>query len=98
MKFLLMIMGMNLATADYECLWCKMFKDDRWDTSKLSDYYNKAPFKRDLQEIKRLCQCSKDNYGCINEPLLNIPLDNVIADELHFVFENNRQAPSKHYR
>lgn len=85
MKFLLMIMGLNSATADYACLWCKIFKEDRWDTSKPSDYYNKEPLKRDLQEIKRLCHCSKDNYGCINEPLLNILLTNVIADELHLL-------------
>ena len=85
MTFLLMIMGMNSATADYACLWCTIFKEDRWDTSKPSDNYIKVPLKRDLQEIKRLCQCSKDNYGCINEPLLNIPLSNVIADELHLL-------------
>lgn len=54
MKFLLMIMGLNSATADYACLWCKIFKEDRWDTSKPSDYYNKEPLKRDLQEIKTL--------------------------------------------
>lgn len=40
MKFLLMIMGMNSVTADYACLWCKIFKGERWDTSKPSDYYN----------------------------------------------------------
>ena len=55
MKFLLMIMGMNSATADYACLWCKIFKEERWDTSKPSDYYNKEPLKRTLEEIKRLC-------------------------------------------
>ena len=77
---------MNSATADYACLWCKIFKEERWDTSKPSDYYNKEPLKRTLEEIKRLCPWSKDNYGCINEPLLNIPLtNNVIADELHLL-------------
>ena len=41
MKFLLMVMGMsNSVTADYACLWCKIFKEERWDTSKPSDYYN----------------------------------------------------------
>ena len=53
--------------------------------AKPSHYYNKEPLKRTLEEIKRLCHCSKDNYGCINEPLLNIPLTNVIADELHLL-------------
>ena len=43
MKFLLMIMGINSATADYACLWCKIHKDDRWDTSKPFSHYNEAP-------------------------------------------------------
>ena len=33
-KFLLMIMGLNSATADYACLWCEIRKQFRWDTSK----------------------------------------------------------------
>ena len=33
-KFLLMIMGLNSATADYACLWCEIHKQFRWDTSK----------------------------------------------------------------
>ena len=28
---------------------------------------------------------SKDNFGCVNEPLINIPLTNVIPDELHLL-------------
>lgn len=41
LKLFLMIMGMsNSVTADYACLWCKIFKEERWDTSKPSDYYN----------------------------------------------------------
>ena len=85
MKFLLMVMGMNSATADYACLWCKIHKDNRWDTTKLSNYYNQQPLQRTLEEIKKLCKCKENNYGCINEPLLNIPLTNVIADELHLL-------------
>lgn len=89
MKFLLMVMGMNSATADYACLWCKVHKDNRWDTTKLSNYYNKQPLQRTLEEIKKLCKCKENNYGCINEPLLNIALTNVIADELHLLLLTN---------
>ena len=33
MKFLLMVMGMNSAIADYTCKYgCKVHKDNRWDT------------------------------------------------------------------
>lgn len=84
MKFLLMIMGINSATADYACLWCKIHKDDRWDTSKPFSHYNEAPQWRNLEEIKKMCH-SKDSFGCINEPLINIPLTNVIPDELHLL-------------
>lgn len=84
MKFLLMIMGLNSATGDYACLWCKIHKDDRWDTSKPFSKYNEVPQWRTLEEIKQMCH-SKDNFGCINEPLINIPLTNVIPDELHLL-------------
>ena len=84
MKFLLMILGLSSATADYACVWCKIHKDDRWDTSKPIHHYNKEPMRRTLEEIKTLCS-SKDNFGCIHEPLLNIPLTHVIPDELHLL-------------
>lgn len=54
MKFLLMIMDLNSATADYACLWCKIHKDVRWDTTKPFDYFNKEPLKRTLDKIKKL--------------------------------------------
>jgi len=84
MKFLLMILGLSSATADYACLWCKIHKDDRWDTSKPMNYYNEEPMRRTLEEIKGLGG-SKDNFGCIHEPLLNIPITDVIPDEPHLL-------------
>ena len=57
---------MSSATADYSCLWDKIYKERRWDTNKPSDHYDKEALKRELQENKGLCHCSKDNYGCIN--------------------------------
>ena len=84
MKFLLMILGLSSATADYACLWCKIHKDDRWDTSKPMNCYNEEPMRHTLEEIKRLCG-SKDNVGCIHDPLLNIPITHVIPDELHLL-------------
>ena len=82
MKFLLMILGLSSATADYACLWCKIHKDFRWDTSKPMNYYNEEPIT--LEEMKKHCH-SKDNFGCIHEPLLNIPTTHVIPDELHLL-------------
>ena len=84
-KFLLMIMGLNSATADYACLWCEIHKQFRWDTSKDFLFYNTEPLKRTLENIKKQCQCKSSNYGCINPPLINIDLDHVLADELHLL-------------
>ncbi|KAJ7327833.1 hypothetical protein OS493_026112 [Desmophyllum pertusum] len=84
MKFLLMILGLSSATADYACLWCKIHKDNRWDTSKHMGYYNEEPIRRTLEEIKSLCH-SKDNFGCIHQPLLDIPITHIVPDELHLL-------------
>ena len=81
MKFLLM----DLRTRQLLTTLCKIHKDNRWDTTKLSNYYNQQPLQRTQEEIKKLCKCKENNYGCINEPLLNIPSTNVIADELHLL-------------
>lgn len=83
MKFLLMIMGLNGAAANHSCLWCLIHKDDRWDTSKPLNYYNEEPFKRTLDGIKT--NHDSKTHGCIHPPLLNIPLNHVIADELHLL-------------
>jgi len=38
------------------------------------------------RSLKKMCH-SKDNFGCVNEPLINIPLTNVIPDELHLLLQ-----------
>ena len=84
MKFLLMIMGLNAATANYSCLWCHVHKNDRWDTSKPLNYYNEEPFKRTLDGM-RTYHGSKNHYGCIHAALLEIPLNHVLPDELRLL-------------
>lgn len=53
--------------------------------SKPDKFYESCPQKRALEELKKCCQLkrSRRNFCCINPPLLNIPLDHVILDELH---------------
>ena len=79
MKFLL-----NNTTANYSCLWCLIYNDNRWDTSKPLDNYTEEKFQRTLDGIKASLS-SKDNHGCINAPLLDIPLSHIIPDELHLL-------------
>lgn len=84
-KFLAMIMGINSATANFACLWCKVHKQNRWDTSKSCYFFHEDDQKRTLEEIKNLCQKKGDNFGCIHPPLINIDLDHVVPDELHLL-------------
>ncbi|XP_048589349.1 uncharacterized protein LOC116615043 [Nematostella vectensis] len=84
-KFVLLMLGLKGATANYACAWCKIHKDDRWKTDNDFHSFNKSPMSRSLKEIKELCKKSTDNYCCGAEPLLNIELDHVIVDELHLM-------------
>ena len=40
---------------------------------------------RTLEEICEMSTTSKDNYCCDKQPLLNIPLDHIVVEELHFM-------------
>lgn len=41
---------------------------------------------RTLEELKKMHQKAKgENYCCVHPPLLNIPLDHIILDELHLM-------------
>lgn len=33
-KFILIMLGLSAATANYACTWCKIHKDDRWKMEK----------------------------------------------------------------
>ena len=40
---------------------------------------------RTLVEIRETSTTSKDSYCCDKQPLLNIPLDHIVVDELHLM-------------
>ena len=82
MKFLFMIIGLNNATANYSCLRCLIHKD-RWDTSKPLNFCNEDKLQRTLDWIKT--SVTSNEYGCINPPLLDTPLNHIITDELHLL-------------
>lgn len=89
-KFILMMLGLKGATADYACAWCKTPKEDRWKVQKSYNFFNSPPIKRTLKEINKLCKekpkkDNKYNYSCEHEPLINIELDHIIVDELHLM-------------
>ena len=54
--------------------------------SKDSGYYDAIPLKRTIKEMFELStKKSGENYCCCHKPLLVIPLDHIILDELHLM-------------
>ena len=54
--------------------------------NKPDNYYNDEPLRRTLEELKEFASKSKgESYCCVHQPLLNIPLDHIILDELHLM-------------
>lgn len=51
--------------------------------SKAEKYYSEKPMARTLEEI-RIC-ARNQSYSCAHPPLLNVPLDNIVLDELHLM-------------
>lgn len=53
--------------------------------SKPGDYYCKPPMSHTLEEVIKYAKAGKREYCCIHEPLINVPLDHIILDELHLL-------------
>lgn len=54
--------------------------------TKPDTYYDSSPLRRTLEELQECAEKSKgENYCCVHQPLLNIPLDHIILDELHLM-------------
>ena len=85
-KLILLILGLSSATSNHACAWCKIHKDERWNMMHDLNYYCSSELKRTLKDLKESCtKHSKENFCCINPPLLNIELDHVLPDELHLL-------------
>ncbi|CAB4027472.1 Hypothetical predicted protein [Paramuricea clavata] len=78
--FVLILMGMKGAVSDYACIWCKIHKMLWHDMTKPQDFYWTIDIKRTLEDIRQCCL--KKQFSCDCPPLLNIPLENVVLDEL----------------
>lgn len=51
--------------------------------TKPEDFYRLDEMRRTLDDIRKCCL--KLEFSCERPPLLNIPLENVILDELHLM-------------
>ena len=50
---------------------------------KAEKYYSEKPMARTFEEIRK---CTRNHsYSCVHPPLLNVPLDNIVLDELHLM-------------
>lgn len=85
MKFLQIAFGLNGSTANQSCVWCKVRKDDLWDTSKAWNHYSST------DEVKRtyrnICEDALLGRNGVTKgiPLFKIDSDNVVVDELHLM-------------
>lgn len=58
----------------------------RYDMTKPDTLYDSSPQKRTIEDLRKCCHLKKGkNFCCINPPLLDIPLDHIILDELHLL-------------
>ena len=54
--------------------------------SKEDGYYDAPPLRRTIEEMNEMsAKKSGENYCCCHKPLLTIPLDKIILDELHLM-------------
>ena len=51
--------------------------------SKAEDFYWRTDIVRTLDKIKDCA--TKQKFSCVHQPLLDIPLDNVVLDELQLM-------------
>ena len=58
-KFILLVMGLKGATSHYACVWCKIHRNNRWDTSFNLDHYQSPDLKRSLKEMFELARKKK---------------------------------------
>ena len=84
MKFLQLAFGLNGSTSNQSCVWCKVKKDDLWDTSKPWDLYSTDEMKR---TYKNLCEDALQSRNGVTKgiPLFKFDSDSVVVDELHLM-------------
>ena len=55
--------------------------------TKPDTYYDSSPLRRTLEELHECALKSRgENYCCLHQPLLDIPLDHIILEELYLMF------------
>ncbi len=86
-KFLALVCGLESATSNHACIWCKCPKDKRWDMSmtwSLLDQEKGARTIAEINEKAKLAKSNKNYFNGCNSPLFSfIPLHQIVIDSLH---------------
>ena len=86
-KFLATVCGLESATADHACIWCKCPKKQRFDMQLKWSINDPAHGARSIEEIRekaRLPKRSTLRYNCCRDPIFSfIPISRVVIDSLH---------------
>ena len=66
-KFLACVSGIEAATCDFACIWCKCPRSQRWNMSMIWSLTDLEKGARTVKEISQKCQLaktSKNHYNC----------------------------------
>ncbi|CAC5411399.1 unnamed protein product [Mytilus coruscus] len=83
MKFTQMLLGLCGATGEYAFPWCKVDKEGRSDLTRPWDYYHNPSIGRNIEDM--LDGNLKKSFGCKHMPLLSLPVNHYVPDELHLM-------------
>ena len=87
MKFLAMVCGIEGATCEHACIWCKCPKSLRYKMDmqwSITDSNIGARTVKEITAKSKLGKTSKQRFNCIKPPLFDfIPMDRVVIDSLH---------------
>ena len=67
------------------CVDCPLFSYFRGDMSKPDTHYHRDPICLTLAQVTQYVENGKKEFCCINQPLLNIPRDHIVLDEVHLL-------------
>ena len=67
-----------------DCVYCKIYKSDRWDMSKVFNFYESDPGMVRTRADMQSCYFS-GTMNCKHLSLVKLPQHNVIVDELHLL-------------
>lgn len=86
-KFLATVCGIESASAEYSCIWCKCPKSERSNMKlewSISDPEKGARTIEEIREKHKLSKRSKSRFNCCGDPLFPfIPIQRVVIDTLH---------------